>query len=204
MSDIDRYQLLYDKTKKEFPRFNVRLRKGTWLGALFWILSKITRTDYSTFSTTVYSTIYARDDWEQRTPDQKYKLLRHEVIHIRQVHRFPFGRWLWPLNHLIYGLFYFLVLPFILTYRSKFEREGYTQTLLVEFELHGPFSDEKMERYARHMAETFGGSAYCWMWTKKKAYAWAMETMRKINAGEITNQEDRMELPPDSLAQPSG
>jgi hypothetical protein len=205
MSDIDRYQLLYDKTKKEFPRFRVKRRRDAWwLHAAFWLLSKITRTDYSGFSTTIGSGVYVRDDWEQRTPDQKYKLLRHEVIHIRQIHRFPLGRWIWPLNFVIYSICYAIVLPIIWTFRAKFEREGYTQSMLCSYELHGPFSDGKREAWARRIADTFGGSAYFFMWTKKKAYAWAMKTMQLIHDGKITNPEDRMEPLQGSLSQPSG
>jgi hypothetical protein len=171
----------------------VRIRRESWLHPIFWLLSKITRTDYSHFSTTIGSTIYARDNWEERTPDQKYKLLRHELVHIRQVHRFPLGRWAWPLNHLIYSIFYLLFLPVILTFRSKFEREGYTQSMLTSYELHGEFSLAKKAAWAKRMATTFGGSAYMWMWRKKAAYAWALETIRKIHAGEITNDGDRVD-----------
>jgi hypothetical protein len=52
-----------------------------------------------------------------------------------------------------------------------------------------------MEDWARWMAETFGSAMYLLMWRGKPAYAWAMDTMRKINAGEITNKLDRVDLP---------
>ena len=155
----NRYMILLARTKKEFPRFHVELRRDSWLHPIFWLLSKITRMDYSTFTTTIASGMYTRDDWEDRTPDQKYMTLRHEKVHIKQFHCFPLGRWAWPLNHLIQGLCYLLLLPIILTFRAKFEREGYTQSLLVEYELHGPMSEAKKERRAQWMAKTFGGSA---------------------------------------------
>jgi hypothetical protein len=193
MAELDRYQILSTQTKKEFPRFRVKERDKSWLRPVFWLLQKITKQDYDGFTTTIASTMYVGPRWESKTSDEKYKTLRHEKKHIRQAHCWPLGRWAWPVNHLLMGLCYLLVLPVLLTLRSRFEREGYTQTMLVEYELNGPFSDSKMESWARWMAETFGGSAYAWMWTRKKAYVWAMETMRAINAGEIKNDQDRVD-----------
>jgi hypothetical protein len=193
MAEIDRYQILAGKTRKEYPRFNVKKRDSSWLRFPFWVLKKITRNDYRTFTTTIFSTMYVGETWERKTQNEKYKTLRHEKKHIRQFHCFPFGRWAWPINHLIMALLYLLVLPIILTFRAKFEREGYTQSMLVHYELEGPFSDEDMESWARWIANTFGTGTYFWMWRKKAAYAWAMQTMRAINAGEIRNDADRVD-----------
>lgn len=193
MADIDRYSLLAAQTKREYPRFHVKRRKDSWLHYVTAVLSFITRKDYKTFSTTIFSGMYTRDDWNERTPDQKYKLLRHEKKHIKQFHCWPLGRWAWPVNHIIMSFFYLLVLPVKFTFRAHFEREGYTQSMLTEFELNGPFTEKKAEYYARKMANTFGGSTYLFMWTKKKAYAWAVETIRKIHEREITNSSDRVD-----------
>jgi hypothetical protein len=195
MPDQDRYQILFARVKSLYPRFNVRARDSSWLYPLFWLLKKITRREYDTFTTTVFSTMYVGPAWEDKTPNEKYKTLRHEMKHIRQFHEFPLPRFLWPVNHLLMALCYILVLPILLTMRAKFEREAYTQTMLVEFELRGAFSERKMEDWARWMAETFGSAMYLLMWRGKPAYAWAMDTMRKINAGEITNKLDRVDLP---------
>jgi len=194
-----RYDELARRVKERYPRFNQRPRDKSWLRPLFWLLGKITRTDYSTFHTTVWSTMFTGPRWDKMGDNARYRLLRHELKHIRQAHEFPLGRWAWPVNHILQGICYILIFPFFLTFRAKLEREGYTQSLLAEFELSGPFNSSDMENRARWMSTTFGGSAYAWMWTKKKAYAWAMDTMRKINAGEITNKLDRVILPGDRL-----
>ena len=199
MPKVSRYEILAERTREEYPRFNQRPRDKSWLKLVFWILAKITGTDYSTFHTTIFSTMYTGPRWEKMGDNARYRLLRHEKKHIGQAHQFPLGRWAWPVNHLIWAICYLLCLPFSFTMRSKFEREGYTQSLLVDFELNGPFSDREMEKNARWLAGTFGGSAYAWMWTGNKAYAWAMDTQRKINAGEITNKHDRVMLPGDRL-----
>lgn len=195
MSKIDRYSVLSLRVKGCYPRFSVVERDKSWLRPIFWLLSKVTRKDYSNFNTTIFSTMYVGPGWGTDSSTSRYKSLRHEMKHIEQFHRWPLGRWAWPINHVLTALAYLLLLPIIWTLRAKFEREGYTQTLLVEYELNGPFTDGRMEDNARWLAETFGGSAYFFMWRKKSAYAWAMETQRKINAGEISNPSDRVEAP---------
>jgi hypothetical protein len=199
MPEANRYEILVKRVRALYPRFNVKKRDSSWLLPIFWLLSKVTGQSYDNFTTTIFSTMYVGPNWEKKSVDRKYRTLRHELKHIKQFHCFPLGRWAWPLNHLLMALCYLLILPFVLTMRSRLEREGYTQTLLVEFELDGPFTDERMEYNARWLSGTFGGSAYAWMWRKTAAYAWAMETMRKINAGEIRNAADRVILPGDRL-----
>ena len=195
---MNRYDALVERTKREFPRFQVRKRGSVWwMRALFWLLSSVLKKgagDYSNFATTIFSTIYVPDSWDSWTDRQRYELLRHEKRHIRQAHVWPLGRWAWPLNHLLWAISYiFLPIPFFWTLRAYFERDGYTQTMLVLYELQGGLiPDKQMEQQAAFMVDVFAGPAYAWMWTKKAAYAWAMETMRRINAGYIKNDEDRI------------
>jgi len=194
MPSTSHYEILCDRIVEEFPRFKIRERDRSWLLPLFWILSKISSQDYSRYATTVFSTVYVGSKWGFMSDREKYVVLRHELIHIRQFHRFPFGRQLWLLNYLLMPFCYLLLLPFVWTMRAGFEREGYTQTLLACYELDGTISDTQMEHRARWMAMVFGGSAYAWMWTGNEAYAWAMKTMRQINAGEVSNSSDRVVL----------
>lgn len=191
---MDRYQTLLARIQKEFPRFCVKVRSKTWLHFIFRFLSFVGRRDLSGFTTTIGSTMYVSDDWEKRSPDDRYSTLRHELVHVRQFYQWPLGRWIWPLNHFLMGLCYLLVLPVFLTMRAKFERAGYTQTMLVQRELQNtPLSDEQMESNARWMVATFTGSGgYFWMWTKRATYNWAMETQRLINKGTIINNQDRV------------
>lgn len=193
MSSINRFELLRRQTLAEFPRFKIRRRSKSWLRPIFWLLEKVTQRRFDSFTTTIGSTMYVGDDWDLASNDSKYGTLRHEKKHIEQFHRWPLGRWAWPVNHVLMAIAYLTVLPAVVTLRARFERAGYTETLLVQFELHGKLSEERMERNAAWIAEIFGGSAYLFMWRRKKAYAWAMETQRKINAGEITNRKDRVE-----------
>lgn len=182
----EHYRTFAHKVRSDYPRFNVKQRDKSWLRPIFWLLREITKQDYRSFTTTIFSTMYVGPDWEKKSDVAQYKTLRHEAVHIKQFHCFPLGRRAWPINHALMAICYLLILPVFWTMRAKFEREGYIQTMLVEYELHGPFSESKMEEWGRWMAGTFGGGAYAWMWTGNKGYEWAMDTMRKINAGEIT------------------
>jgi hypothetical protein len=190
---LDRYELLRLKTRSEFPRFKVMKRRASWMKPIFWLLRRATGHPYTGFTTTVFSTMYVDDTWDTETSDVRYSILRHEKKHIEQFHRWPLGRWAWPVNHLITALCYVLVLPLLWTLRAAFEREGYTQTLLVQYELEGEFSELQMENNAVWISDIFGGSAYFFMWRRKAAYAWAMDIQRRINAGEVTNDKDRID-----------
>lgn len=191
----NRYEKLATRVKAIYPRFNVKPRRNSWLKPVFYLLGRVTGNSYNTFHTTIFSTMYTGPTWETMTDDSKYKLLRHEMVHIQQAHTFPLGRWAWPVNHLLWSMCYILTLPAIWTLRAKFEREGYTQSLLVDFELNGPMPELEMESIARRLSEIFGGSSYMWMWRRKKAYAWAMKTMRDIHSGKIVNNLDRINFP---------
>lgn len=201
MSD-DKFAALLTRVKVEFPRFSVKERDKSWLRWIFWPLQKVLRQDFSEFTTTIGSTMYVGPNWAGKSPTAKYMTLRHEIIHTRQFHRWPLGPSLWVLNHVLMAFCYLFVLPLLWSFRAKFEREGYAQTLLVEHELYGGFSEARMEQNATWIAATFGGSAYFFMWRKKAAHAWAIETQRKIMVGEITNPKDRVVAPPSVPATP--
>lgn len=183
---VDRYEVLARITKQEFPRFSIKERRRSWI-----------RFFSSGAATTVGSTVYTELDlWDRLTSDQRYKILRQEKVRIRQYNCWPLGRWAWPLNYLLFALFYFLVLPVRWTFRAKFEREAYVQSLLVDFELNGRISEVQMEENAEWLTDLFVGDVpYLWMWRRRPAYEWAMETQRRINAGDITNPDDRVEEP---------
>jgi hypothetical protein len=190
----ERYLILREKMVAEYPRTRVIKKKDCWwIRAIFAVLSFVTRKDYSNFATTIGSTIIVPNNWDDRTVYAKYKLLRHEKKHVEQFHRWPLGAWAWPLNHFLCGLCYLLLLPVLWTFRARFEREAYLQTLLVEFEFNGKICEERMRENARWMGETFGGSAYFFMWTKNRAYNWAMKMQAIINEGKIKNDKDRVD-----------
>lgn len=201
---MDRFQKLSEKVLLEFPKFQVRVMSKTWLGTLMRWMSVFTKAQVGTVTTTIGSTIYVPDDWDAWAPDARYGTLRHELMHIRQFHSWPLGSGapgatgFWhrvrvALNHVMMGFAYIALMPALWTMRARFEREGYTQTLLVHRELYGEPNQMTMESKATWMAELFGGPSYFWMWRKAAAQQWAMDTQRKINAGMLWNPRDRVD-----------
>lgn len=184
----DRYQILLERTKNEFPRFNVRSR-AWWLRAVFCFL-KIFGSGGDGYVTTIFSTMYVPDDFGSWNNDKKYRLLRHEKIHVKQFYEFPFGPRFWRLNHLIVAFLYILVLPVFWTFRAKFEREGYTQSMLVWFEDYGPMDERMWKGQVNMMLVQFSTGAYCWMWRARPTRKWTNKTLEKIHAGEIRNEAD--------------
>lgn len=187
-----RYATLLSRTVQEYPRFNICLRSDVWwLRAIFWLLVKIRGHNYNGFTTTIGSTMYVSDNWHARTDHQKYIVLRHERQHVRQFHTWPIPvKWLWPVNHILFSISYLLLpLPIFITMRAHFEREGYLQNMLVLNELNGPLDEKQIKHEASFIADIFSGATYLWMWRRKPAYTWAVETMRAINAGDIKNDD---------------
>lgn len=186
------YEAMLRRIRTEFPKFKVVNRDDTWLRHPFRLLRKVTKSDYFNFVTTIGQTVYVGPGWKDRPDISKYKVLRHELVHLRQFRVFPFGASWRYLNLTLFAFFYLFVLPAFWTYRARFEREAYAQTLLVQYELEGAISDRDMGENTKRMVRIFTGPAYFWMARKKATYTWAMELQRKINRGEMVNNIDRI------------
>lgn len=179
---IDRYAILLRRTQAQFPRFKVKKKKDAFLHIL----------PFKGFTTTIGSTMYVADNFDQWSSNARYATLRHEKIHVEQFNCWPLGQWAWPLNYLLFSLVYLFCFPVLWTMRAKFEREGYTQTMLVNYELHGVSTESQKEAIAESLVDYFGGVFYFFMWRRKAAFAWAMEMQRRIERGLITNPRDRV------------
>lgn len=171
-----------------------------YVAGFMWIWNKWF---FSRFHTTIGKRVYikkdsiAAEDWAGI-----YRVLRHEYIHILQRRRywllydvaylFPqvlavlaipsflsiwFGlQWLWSLGFLAF------LAPIPAYWRMRFEIEGYTQTLLVEYEMRGQIS----EGLIRRVAEKFTGSTYYFMWPfNRDVRARLGDIVDKIYTGKI-------------------
>lgn len=208
MSNVDPFQILWDKTCKEIPGARIVMKKDSlFMTIVFGFLKAMVfvftlgqgRKEWDGFTSTIWRTMYVPDSWESRNPTRKYMTLRHELMHMRQFRNWPLkflGRTkhLWRINAIITSVCYlFLPLPVFFTFRAKFEREGYTQSMLVRHELFESWNDEKDRKdYQDFMVKTFGTSTYMWMWFKGRARKWAVKTMDDISYGKITNYTDRV------------
>jgi len=108
------------------------------------------------FTTTLGRRIYVPDDWECYPPIERYLILRHEAVHVRQFRRFT-----WPGMALIYLL---LPLPMGLAAgRALIEWEAYKETLVATWQAKGKAAAND-PALARHIVDRFTGADYAWMW----------------------------------------
>lgn len=155
----------------EFPALRILPKREVWhqraIGILLWVLTLGSQRHYlSQYTTTLgASRIYTPEHFDSLAPEDRYIILRHERVHLRQ-----FRRYTVPLMAALYLL---LPLPAGLAYfRQRFEREGYEETIRASREVYGrdyvrrPF-------FQAYIVRQFTSGAYGWMWPfPKQVRAW--------------------------------
>ena len=198
---MNKFDWLWRNTKEEIPGADIVLKKDSLLFSFFHLIGKVVTlgrgvSTWSRYTTTIFRTMYVPDDFFRWSDNARYRLLRHELVHMRQFRRWPIKfldkKYLWVLNALIMSVCYLLLpLPIFYTFRSKFEREGYTQSLLSYYELYG-FSSVYKQRQINNMGKLFGSNPYAFMWTSRKGREWAEKTIYDIEYGLIYNKRDNV------------
>ena len=143
----------------EFPKFRIRKKRDSKLQkAIHVALAILTlggqRVYLTHYHTVLWGTLWVPDAWDEMSDDDKYILLRHERIHLRQRVRmgdvkmtFLYLFWFFPLG-LAYG-------------RARIEWEAYVETIRATHEVYGL---QKAEALRDHLTERFVGPDYGWMW----------------------------------------
>ncbi|MCF6205302.1 MAG: hypothetical protein L3J47_00210 [Sulfurovum sp.] len=187
------------RVEAEIQGFKVVLHKNSaFMLAIHFVLKVLSlgKVVPARYTTTIGKTMYVPNNWPILGDQAKYAILRHEVVHLRQFRQWPFRfldyRGLRLVNALLFGVAYLLALPTLWTLRAKFEREAYTQTMLVVFEDRGEFTTRKRQALARNMGIHFGGPGYLYMWNRARAKEWANKVMDDIESGKITNTMDQV------------
>jgi hypothetical protein len=158
---VTRYDALVETLRAEFPRFRiVRKDRSPLHHAIHHALRALTlgrMTAYlDGYQTTIGSTIYVTPDWDARDADERYVVLRHEAIHLRQFRALTV-----PGMAVLYLL---LPLPMGLSwFRARFEKAAYAESIRAAAEVWGPAFPRRPE-YRGHVIAQFTGAAYGWMW----------------------------------------
>jgi len=156
---VGRYEDYLNDLRQEFPRFRLRAKRGSYTQmAIHYALVVVTfggmRGYLDDYVTTIGATVYTPTDWDDRTDADRWAVMRHEAVHLRQ-----FKRWTLPLM----GFLYVFVLPLGLSYfRMRWERAAYEETIRCNYELYGLSYVQGSLR--EHIIEQFTGRAYGWMW----------------------------------------
>jgi len=159
MNLFPRSEELIESIAREFPSFAIRKKSSSSLQRSIDIALRVVtfgqmRTYLSHYHTVLFGTLWVPDAWERMADLDRYVLLRHERIHLRQRAR---------MGDFVMGVVYlFPFFPIGLAYgRARIEWEAYIETIRATAEVYG------MDR-ARSLREPilsrFIGPDYGWMW----------------------------------------
>jgi hypothetical protein len=178
----ERYQHLLADIRAEFPRFRIIKKSESRFQrlihrALVLVTAGQMRSYLSGYQTTMGSRVYVTDDWDQRSADDRYVTMRHELIHMRQFRTYTF-----PGMTLLYV---FLPLPIGLAYfRARFEWQAYSESIRAAAELHG-IDHVRSGGFREHIVDQFVGPSYGWMWPFRDSLnRWYDAVVNSIDAGE--------------------
>lgn len=168
------------ETRVEFPGFMIRTKTTSWMMRFIaFFLLVVTFGKQKTFMTgyitTVGTTVYVPDGWNDWAESRKLAVLRHERIHMRQARKYSF-----PLFALLYVL---VPLPLGLAwFRARFEWEAYEESMRAAVDQHGSrLLDDT--RYRDSIVREFTTAAYGWMWPfKSQVEGWYEKSRKKIQA----------------------
>lgn len=176
MARLSRVKQFEKYIQNKVPGFEVRLKGITYPDDPWYrpITEKVARffcpTFDTDFATTMYPFVYVPKAW-LKYPNTMYSTLRHEYIHLRDEQKYGW----------IYRLSYILLLPAVFTMRSFWERRGYTQNLIQNFEKHGKVGDDNI----KWIISNFTSDTYAWM-DPFFSHAKIMKLVKQVESKEIT------------------
>lgn len=137
------------KAHAEFPNLKIKRFSDSK------ILSYLTRHGWSMAGVAFYNHIFLKDEYFET--NRGAEILRHELVHIRDEHKW----------HVLYFLSYFLLLPTVLTMRAFWEWRGYKETLRS---IHEEYKDADpkyreyiLDYYCQWVTSQFTGASYFYM-----------------------------------------
>jgi len=171
------YESLLEEIRAEFPDFKLvkkpdsGLMKAIDLGLRVITFGKM-NTFMKSFITTVGNTVYVPETWDSKSASAKAITMRHERVHMRQAK--SVGRFKFSLLYLLFPV------PVVWAYyRTKFEKEGYEESLRAYHDYYGKkfFTQALKDNVVKH----FTSADYFWMWPwKTDIERWYDETVSKI------------------------
>lgn len=160
----------------EFPSFRIAPKRGDALQrAIDLALRVVTlggmRTYLTHYHTVLFGVLWVPDSWPTMRDLDRYVLLRHERVHLRQRRR---------MGDLGMGFVYLVpFFPLGLAYgRARIEWEAYEETLLATAEVYGLDQAYALREW---LFARFLGPDYGFMWPFRSSLArWFAETMVRV------------------------
>jgi hypothetical protein len=170
------HEKLLAEIRAEFPRFAIRYKRDSRLQRaigvfLFIITFGGQRTYVRGYYTAMFGRLYVPDAWDRLADDDRYILLRHERVHLRQRRR---------MTGIGMAIVYLLLpLPFFLAYgRARLEWEAYQETIRATAEIHGVKAAEDLRAM---IVRRYTSGEYAWMWPFTRAVnRWFDETIASL------------------------
>ena len=176
--DRERSERLIDEIRLEFPAFRIVPKSESGLQRAIDVALKIVtlggQHEYLTrYHTVLGAVLWVPTMWSEETDAQRYILLRHERVHLRQRRRY---------GAIGMALLYLLpIFPLGLALgRAKLEMEAYRETLRATAEVHG-IAAARDERFLGELVRRFTSGAYGWMWPfPRTVRRWIDEALDEI------------------------
>ncbi|WP_394826625.1 hypothetical protein [Pendulispora albinea] len=154
-----RAETLIDEMKAEFPTFEIlkkrhnRLQRAIHRALLVLTLGRM-RTYLTQYHTVLFGKLWVPDSFDTMSDADRYILLRHERVHLRQRAR---------MGDITMAFVYLIpFFPLGLAYgRARIEWEAYTETIRATYEVFGLPSAKLLRK---HIVDRFVGPDYGWMW----------------------------------------
>jgi hypothetical protein len=175
---MGRHERLLDAIRVEFPSFEIRPKRGFPLQrAIAVALAIVTlggqRAYLSRYHTVLFGKLYVSDAWKEMDDDDRYILLRHERVHLRQRRR---------MGDLTMALVYiFPILPLFVAWgRARLEWEAYIETIRATAEVRGLDAARALES---EIVRRYVGPDYGWMWPFPRAVRrWFGDVIQSLEA----------------------
>jgi hypothetical protein len=154
--------------KEEFPDFEILHKRDSRLQrAIHVALAIVTlggQRSYAThYHTVMFGKLWVPPTWDEMSDDEKYVLLRHERVHLRQRRR---------IGDFVMGIVYLVwIFPVGLAYgRARIEWEAYVETIRATYEV---FGLARAKNLRGEILRRFTGPDYGWMWPfPKQIHRW--------------------------------
>jgi hypothetical protein len=173
-----RHERLLDDIRLEFPAFEIRAKRGFALQrAIAMALAIVTlggqRAYLSRYHTVLFGKLYVCDTWERMDDDDRYILLRHERVHLRQRRRMG--------DVTMAFVYLFPILPLFVAWgRARIEWEAYVETIRATAEVRGLDAARALES---EIVRRYVGPDYGWMWPfPRTVRRWFGEVIQSLQA----------------------
>ena len=173
-----RAEALVREMRAEFPTFEIRYKRASPLQrAIHVVLTLLTlggqRVYMTRYHTVLFGTLWVPDEWDRMGDLDRYVLLCHERVHLRQRRR---------MGDLVMAFVYLVpFFPLFLAYgRARIEWEAYVETLRATAEVYDLAAAEALRST---IVPRFTGAEYGWMWPFPGAvHLWFDEAIADLKA----------------------